>query len=317
MPFASARQWLGLGKEVTRGTAAAATVFLPAKSPQWTPNITMLEDTGLRGSMVDIYDQVAGLRHDSMDWTMDVYADTFPALLRAILGSTDTITGTAAPYTHAIGLLNTGDGQPPSYTIAYFDGNEEWQMPAGQGDELSVKFNATGLLEASCKFLANPAALGGADTPTFSTVEAAPSWDCVVTLGGTPITKTMDGSVDLKRGTKPIEAITGTQAPYRLWAGPLQTSGKLTVVYESDTEFNYFTSNAKGEAVDVKFTDPASNTIELHLSTPAWKTGKKTNGKEWVEVELEFVGLPNSTDAVASGVAPIKTTVTNGVSTAY
>lgn len=316
MPFSSARQWLGLGKEVTRGTAVAATYFLPAKSPQWTPDITMLDDTGLRGSMVDIYDQVAGLRHDQMDWTMDVYADTFPALLRAVLGSTDTVTG-AGPYVHVIGLLNTGDGQPPSYTIAYFDANEEWQLPAGQGDELSLKFNATGLLEATCKFLSNPATLSGADTPTFSAVEAAPSWDCVVTLGGTPITKTMDGEVSLKRGTKPIEAITGTQSPYRIWAGPLQTSGKLTLVYESDTEFDYFLNNSKGEALDLKWTDPAANTIEYHLSTPGFKTGKKTAGKEWIEVELEFVGLPNSTDAVAGGLSPIKTTTTNGVSAAF
>lgn len=317
MPFASARQWLALGRETTPNTKVAATWYLPAKSPQWTPNIQMLDDTGIRGSMVDVYDQVAGIRHDTMDWTMDVYADTVPALFRAALGSADTVTGTTSPYTHSIGLLNTGTGQPPSYTVAFFDGNEEWQIGGCQVDELGFKANATGLLEATVKMVGFPATQSGTDTPTFSTVEAAPSWDCVVSIGGTAITKTMDLSVDLKRGTKPIEAITGTQAPYAIWTGPLATSGMLTVVYESDAEFNYFLTNAKGEALDAKFTDPAGNTVDLHLSTPAFKTGKKTAGKEWVEVELGFIGLPNATDAVAGGVSPVKATVVNTVSAAY
>lgn len=316
MPFSAARQWVGLGIETVRGTAVAPTLFVPAKSPSWVPVITELDDVGVRGSMVDKYDQIAGLRHDTFDFSCDVFADTFPAFVRACLGSTDTMTG-SGPFVHTLGLLNTTDGQPPSYTISYFDGMEMWQLPAGQLDQLDVKFNATALLELTPKFLSNPAATASAASPSFSTVEAAPSWDCVVSLGGSPITKTVDGGITLVRGTKAIEAITGTQLPYRLWAGPLQTSGSLTVVMESDTELNYYINNTKGIPLDVTFTDNSGNLIEFHLSTPAWKSGKKAPNGDYMEVQLAFTGLPNSTDAVAGGVSPIKVTTTNSRSTVY
>lgn len=318
MPFPSSLQWVGLGLETTRATPVAPTFFIPVKGPQYTPNITELADMGLRGSMVTEYDQIAGLRHDMFDFTCDVYADTFPTLLRACLGSPDTVTGSVAPYTHVIGLLNNANsGQPPSYTISYFDGDEMWQLPAGQCDSVGLKFNAAGLLEATVKFFSNPAAVVTAVTPSFSTVEAIPSWDCVVTLGGTAITKTMDGSIDLKRNVKPIEAITGTQAPYRLWAGPLDTTGALSLVHESDTgEIDNYLNNSK-VSLDVKFTDLASNSIELHSSNVAFKTGKPNGSKDWMEYDTEMVCLPNASDAVAGGVSPIKTTTVNQQLAAY
>lgn len=311
---------MGLALETVRGTPVAPNVWIPAKSPQWTPNQTMLMDEGLRGSMVTQYDQIAGLRNDSLDFSCDVYGDTFGHLVRATLGSTDTVTGSAVPYTHKIGLLNNANsGQPPSYTLTYFDGNETVTIPAGQCDSLAIKFNATALVDVTTKFIGNPAtAPGAAATPAFSTLEALPSWSVVTTLGGTAITKTVDGELDLKRNVKPIEALTGTQAPYRLWAGPLDCSGKLTLVYESDTELNYFLTNAKGEALDLKFTDPAgTDSVEFHLSTPAWKTGKVNPGKDYIEVDLEYVGLPNATDAVAGGVSPITVSIINAIATAY
>lgn len=322
MPFSSAQQWVGLAVETVRGTGVAPTVTIPVKSPQWTPNITMIDDQGLRGSMVDMYDQIAGLRHDEMDFSCAVYMDTVGHLIRGVLGSTDTVTGTAAPYTHTIGLLNNAaatGSQPPSYTITYFNGNEGIQMAAGQADSLNLKFNATALLDATVKYMTNPATIVASPVEAaLGTIEAAPSWNCVASIGGTTITKTMDGEIDLKRNVKPIEAITGTQSPYRLWAGPLQTSGKLTLVYESDTELQYYLSNTKGEALDLKFSDPSNaDSIDFHLSTPAFKTGKINPGKDWIEVDLEFVGLPNSTDAVAGGVSPIKVQILNSQSTAY
>lgn len=324
MPYSSASQWMGLGLETTRATAAALKWFLPFKSPDWTPEQMMLEDTGIRGSEVDVYDQVAGPRYDTFGWDCSVYADTFPALLRAALGSVDTVTG-AGPYTHKIGLLNqasaqtgTAAGQPPSYTLGYFDGLDFNQLVAAQLDTLALKWSATELLTATVKFIAQSATQIAAPVDTFSAVPPIPAWNCIATIGGVAVTRLVSGEFTMNRGTKPMPAVTGTQQYYLNFAGPLSTKGsKMTVIMETDAELNYFLSNTKGEALDLKWSDGSGDSIEIHYNAILWGPSKKNAGKEWMEVDLTFQGQPNATDAVAGGMAPLVTTTINTQSTVY
>jgi hypothetical protein len=321
VPFSSNLQVLGLGVEaVARGTAAASTVYIPLKSPAWTPNLTILDDTGLRGDMNDFHGQAAGMRYDDFSFTCDVFADTFPHLMRGILGSADTKTGTTSPYLHVFSLLNTGTGQPPSYTLQYFDGLDCNQFLESQLDTANVSWTADGLLSCAPKFICRPATTISLTSETYSTEIPVPSWDAIVSVGGTPITKAVSGEIILSRGTKPIPAVTGTQQYYQNWAGPLSTkASKLTVIMESDTELNYFLNNTQGIAFDLKFVNPASVTefIQFHYSNTGWRLGKKNPGKEWMEIDLEVAGVPSTSDATAGGTSPIKVSVSNTVSTSY
>ena len=313
-----------MGVEVTRGTPVALSHFFPLKSPDWTPDLLMLEDVGIRGGQADVYDQVAGMRSDTFQFDTSVYADTFPALLRAALGSVDTVTG-AGPYTHVIGVLNqastqtgTAPGQPPAQTLGYFDGLDFNQLPASQLDSLSLKWSATELLTATMKFICNPATQITAPADTFSSVPPIPTWNAVLSIDGTPVTRMVSGEFPLLRNTKAIPAVTGTQAYYLNFAGPLSTKGgKITVIMEADTELDYFLANTKGLALDAKWSDGGGNSVELHYNAVLWGKSKKNPGKEWMEVDLTFQGQPNATDAVAGGLAAIKTTTINSVSTAY
>ena len=320
MPYPAARQWLGISAaENPRGTAASALYYIPVKSPAWEPQINEMLDSGLRGQMSVNYDQIAGLRYDKMGFDCDVYADSFGSFVRGALGSTDTVTGTTAPYTHTLGLLNTGTGQPPSYTLDYFDGMEIQQLAASQVDSLTVKFDSGGLLTASLAYVCNPATIITTATNTPTALEAVAGWNCVVKVAGSAITKLVDGEIDFKRGTKPIPAIMGAATYYQNWAGPLDTAGsKLTVIMETDAELNYFLNNTKGTALDLKFTDPGTNTVDFHFSTVGWKVGKKNPGKDWIEVDLEWWGIPNSTDVVTGGggaLSPGTVTIVNSVAT--
>jgi hypothetical protein len=322
MPYPTSRIWLGVSAaENPRGTAAAPAYFIPIKSPAWEPQINMMKDSGLRGQMSANYDQVAGLRYDKMGFDCGVYADSFPALVRGALGSTDGLVGTTAPYSHTFGLLNTGTGQPPSYTIVYFDGLDMNQLVASQVDSLVVKFDSGSLMTATVAYVCNAAVPITTVTNTPTALEETAGWHCIVNVGGVPITRLVDGEIDYKRGTKPIPAITGLPGYYANWAGPLDTAGgKITVIMESDAELNYFLTNAKGTALDLKFTDPGLNTIDFHFSNTLWSSGKKNPGKDWGEVDLEWWAQPNSTDVVAGGggaLAPGTVTITNAVSAAY
>lgn len=86
---------VGIAIETTRGTPKAPDFWVPVTGPKYKPDVQFLPDAGLRGSMVTLYDEVPGLRYDSYAWDHHPYLDTLPVELRALLGSTDTLT--AAP----------------------------------------------------------------------------------------------------------------------------------------------------------------------------------------------------------------------------
>ena len=97
--FMTASSFLGIGVETTRGTVAPTFTYLPVESPQVTPNITWLEDKGYRGSAAELYGEVPGPRYDGYEAKGKVFLDTFPNLLRAMFGSTDTTVAAPANTT--------------------------------------------------------------------------------------------------------------------------------------------------------------------------------------------------------------------------
>lgn len=82
---------LGIAIETSRGTAVAPAFWLPVMGPKYKPDIKYLPDSTLQGSMVNLYDEVPSLEVDTRGWDSYPYLDTFPLLVRAELGSTDTL----------------------------------------------------------------------------------------------------------------------------------------------------------------------------------------------------------------------------------
>lgn len=93
---------IGIAKETERGKPVAPGLWLPIRSPKYKPEVKLLPDEGLRGSMVTLYDEVPSLRTDMHGWDQYPYLDTFPLLLMGVLGSNDN--KTVAP---ASGKLKT------------------------------------------------------------------------------------------------------------------------------------------------------------------------------------------------------------------
>lgn len=88
--------------EATRGTAAASNYqSMKVKNPKWKPELSLLEDATLQGSMVRIYDLIPSLRYDSHGWDSYPYLDAFPVMVAAELGSSDTVTAAPASTTLA------------------------------------------------------------------------------------------------------------------------------------------------------------------------------------------------------------------------
>jgi len=334
-PYLTANSQFGLIVEATRGTlpASGTPYYIPVVSPQVTPMQKFLRDEALRGSANLVYDQIQAVRHDEVEFTSWLYGDTFPVYLRAILGGTDTTTG-SGPYTHVIKLLNspTTGSQPPSYSLFDFDGANYFTMSGTQMDSLNLSFGAEAAVEAKTKWMANPyvsytAAPAPFTSVSYSAERAVPAWDTTVTINSTSFTNVVDGTIDINRKTQPIFTM-GTQAPYANFAGPIEVSGKLTLVVATNAD-PFSTPTTSGyaltrspQAMVVAFTDPNDQTsstnhsVTLTMSAVQFQNVKRTRGKEYTEVEVEYTANGNSTDA-SSGYSPIQSSTVNGTSASY
>jgi hypothetical protein len=97
--YATSQSQIGLAIEETRGTAETPKFWVPVKGPKYKPELTVITDNTLQGSMVSNYNDVPGLRYDSHGWDSWPYLDSFPLFLRAELGSPDTMTAASTATT--------------------------------------------------------------------------------------------------------------------------------------------------------------------------------------------------------------------------
>ena len=329
-----ANSYLGIMPEASRGTlnSGGTPVYIPVTAPQVTPMQTFLRDEALRGSPVMVYDQVQGVRHDEYDAKFYLFADTFPNLVKAVLGGTDTVTG-AGPYTHNIKLLNNASigSQPQSYSIMDFDGANFFTLLGAQADQLDISFGAEAAAEATVKFMANPYTSGTSATspfsaPSLSTVHMIPAWDTVISVAGTPYTYIQDGTLTIARKTAPIFTM-GTQAPYQNFAGPIEVSGKFTAVVNSTSDSWSTGTGATAltrspQALVITFTDPNDSSggtqfsVSFTMTQAQFQNVKRTRGKAYTEVEVEFTANADATDAT-TGYSPIQANIVNATAAPY
>lgn len=106
MPVATALQYLGVGKELTKGVGVAPTFFLPIKQndPEDLPKFLPVEV--MKGSMAQIYGEVQGLINTTYQVGGPLFADEVGWPLMGVLGDitttasrtvTDAVTTNASP----------------------------------------------------------------------------------------------------------------------------------------------------------------------------------------------------------------------------
>ena len=332
--YASKNGYLAIVKETTYATTpTTGWSFLPvAEDVAIALGQKFLANEALTGSPVMTIDQVQGVRSDDITFKCSIYADTFPLLLVAALGGADTVTG-ATYYTHVIKLLNspTTGSQPPSFSIMLFDGANYWTLAGCRLDTLTIPFSSDGVVEATAKFIGNPAASTTA-APTGATVAnpsaevMIPGWSAIVNIASTPIAYVQSGELVIARNTAALFA-EGSQSAYVNFAGPIKVTGKMLAIVATQADPWSAASPAQALTRDqlatvITFTDPndvtatVNHSVAFTMSKTQYMEPKRTQGKVFVEVEANFEAISNATDT-ASGLSPISTTTINAVSAAY
>lgn len=315
----SVRSYLGIAKEVTKGTAVAPTDFIPVSKDSLKPVdiVDPLFDTGLRGSNVLNYNYIPGRTRSTVDYGGAVFADTVGYAIAGLLGSVAT-TGASAPYTHTISLFNSltsnVDVQPISYTLTDFYAVDVRSYPGCQFSDFSLKFNADGMLEYDTKTTGYASELVSDPTPTFSTVLPTPVWRGTVSIGGSAVTTAMSGNIDMKRPATPIYGISNTQDPYQVFLGPLEVTGKITFVMENDSQLLNFLNNSQPAIVLNWAYGAGASAVQIQatITKGAYTAGVIERGEDFVQVTIDLNGQSNTTDAGSTGgYSPIKWVLQN------
>jgi hypothetical protein len=316
---ASVRSYLGIAKEVTKGTVVAPTDFIPVAKDNLKPVdlVDPLYDTGLRGSNVVNYNYIQGRTRSTFDFGGAVFADTIGYSIAGLLGSVAT-TGASAPYTHTISLENSltsdVDVQPLSYTLTDFYAVDVRSYPGCQFSDFSLKFNADGMLEYDAKTTGWASTSVADPTPTFSTVLPTPVWRGTVSIAGASVATAMEGNIDMTRAATPIYGISNTQNPYQIFLGPLEVTGSIKFVMDNDTELLRFLNNTQ-PAIVLNWsygTGAALVQIQATITKGAYTAAVIERGDDFVSVTIELNGQGNTTDAGSTGgFAPIKWVLQN------
>lgn len=316
---ASVRSYLGIAKEVTKGTPVAATDFIPVAKDALKPVdiIDPLYDQGLRGSNVLNYNYIQGRTRSTFDFGGAVFADTIGYSLAGIMGAVATV-GASAPYTHTISLFNSTtsnvDVQPISYTLTDFYAVNVRQYPGCQFSDFSLRFNADGMLEYDSKSTGWQSVTTSDPTPSFSTLLPTPVWRGTVSIGGSAVSTAMSGNIDMTRPVTPIYGISNTQNPYNVFLGPLEVTGKITFVMENDSQLLNFLNNSQPSIVLNWNYGTGSNEVQIQatITKGAYTTGVIERGEDFVQVSIDLNAQSNTTDAGASGgFSPIKWVLKN------
>lgn len=315
----SVRSYLGIAKEVTKGTAVAPTDYLPVMANSLKPVdvIDPLYDEGIRGSLVKNYNYVPGRTRSTYDFGGSVFADSVGYAIAGLLGDVAT-TGASAPFTHTISLKNSAvaaaDSQPISYTLTDFYAAAVRAYPGCQFSDFTLKFNADGMLEYDTKVTGWASATATTPTPSFSTLLPTQVWQGAVTIGGTTISNSISGEIAMKRPVTPVYGIAATQAPFNIFLGALEVTGKITFVMEADTELTRYLTNTQPALVFNWAYGAGASAVQIQatLTKGAYVAAAIDRGSDFVQISVDINGQGNTTDAGASlGYSPIKWVIKN------
>lgn len=313
MPVPTYLGFLGIAKEATKGTPVAATDYIPVKSMEPHDIVMMLEDGNMRGAQVDLYDEISGPTYSEYGFGGDVFPDTIGYVVAGLLGDVTT-TGASAPFSHAIGTKNTGDGQPTSYTLSDYNATTTRQFPGCQFTEATFKFSGDGLLTYEAKALGFASATTTKPTQSFSAITPIPGWKGAVTIAGGGVTYLVEGELNIKRSVTAVHTVDGTANPYKIWVGPASVSGKLTFLAEDESELTRYLTNTK-PALSLDFSQGAAaalTQVKFVLSKCAYTDAQLNRGKDYIGYDVNITGLGNTTDVGATGgYGAVKATIQN------
>lgn len=324
--YSSAKQFVGLAKETTHGTAVDMVTTMPVEEFTFEESREQLADKAWRGHMGDNSGIVQGVGKTEFGLKGPVFLDTIGHLLLNILG--DVTSSGTTPKTHAFSLLNSGSGQPASHTFTHSQGpgatSGARKVAGACLSELTFKWNAESeLFTVEGKGTGwTSALLGSAPTSAPSTVVPLAAWRATLGIGGPASGGTLaknvsEAEISIKRALSPKYTISGTQDPYIVARGTVDVTGKFTFIADSEAPLLAFLNHSQPQAQLIIGNGGSGGSLQqlqVDIDKATYSSSKLSGGNELIEYESEFTSVSTATNAGASGgFSPAKFTLTNAV----
>lgn len=305
-----AKNYIGLKKETTWGTAVAPDLFLPVTSMNSEIEIARILDAGKRGVAAKDFASYAGTRRGKVTFGGMWYPDVPPRLAHGILG-TDTISGAADPFTHTLTLADA----PPSFTLADYDGISERRYPGCLITGLTLRFNVeTGAFEYEVEAVGQIPADNTKSTETFGTEAPRLGWQASVSIAAGANTDLLGFELSLKRSAHLVFGAANSQNPNRGFAGgDLEVTGKLSFYAPDSAILDYYRSTTQPAVViTLNSTGGTRDTVITMTKCDFEKVTHDRGGDDFVRWDATVRALHNATDG-----GPVKIASKNAVATAF
>jgi len=241
------------------------------------------------------------------------YTDTGTAGVAATVPGSST----APTNAHTFSCKNNTDGQPTSFTFSDFDGDVTRAFAGSKISDLGIKFSADGLLTFTSKISSWASVTLSTPTPSYSTVLPIAAYTGQLMVNGVKAANIMSADLTLKRKVEFLQTVQGTQDPYALFSGALGLTGKFTaVMLASDPMLAKIGNSSAVGSADIyalSFTAGAT-TLVFQMTSVAYDKVYPVRSKDYVELDVEFTAVGNTTDAGATaGYSPCKVFLGNSV----
>jgi hypothetical protein len=304
---------------LTSGIAAGVTSLPVAAGASFTVGMLIQIDTGVNAEIVKVLSAVA------LTITLATTTPTRFAHLTSVA-----VTNTTTPYVNTFGLLNGGNGQPPSHTfvqrtqIPGAAGNQAAMYAYGCLSKLTLTGNASGLLTYSATMSSySYQTATSVPTASVSAIRATPNWRSLVGIagpasGGTLISDIMEWEIEINRVVQPIATADGQQQPYVIARGKLTASTKLNFQPALDASALTFMLNNTQPQLQILYNNGLSGAQQviytINAQQNAIETAKLTENSPLFGYDTTGVCVANTTNgatANSGGYSPISISIQN------
>jgi hypothetical protein len=296
---------------------------MPVTGLDYQDHIATIEDKGIRGSNVSSYNVTQATAYAELSIDGDMFPDMIGYVIGSIYGAVDFSGGT--PNTHTFAGMNTSasNGQPTPLLVFIYNGNNTRLFAGAKASEVQMKFDPAANLSYTSKWMSLQSAVVSNFTPTFTTLTPQGAWQASTSINSVTVPNTLAADFTIKRDSmEAIQTLDGSQQATVIWAGPLSTTGNMTLTYEDDTNLNFYLN---GSQVPVTFdlvngTGGSQVEAKLQMTKCLFVDGWKptlTGGKGYVEVSGPVTAVSNTTDAntAGGGYSPSRFVLKNTVAT--
>jgi hypothetical protein len=307
---------LGIAKEPqpATGTLVPPTDFIPVRKFDVKNTVTKLLDQSWRGAMVETTGVQNGTQSASIAIEGDAFPDTIGYYVVGMLGDLATV-GSTAPFTHTVALLNSGNGQPVSYSITDSDSLSTRGYASTRWTDFSLTYDASKLLTYSATGLCwATQGTGSAPTQSYSTILPAPSWECAASYGGSATGVVQSAELSWKRsGAEAIFTLQNSQNPYEIHVGQITLVSKITIVAADETWLtDYLADTTKPLVLNMTPAGSAATQIQVTMTGHNLQNVNKSKGKSYIEFEVEGLAVGNTVDVgTSAGYSPCKVVLQN------